>query len=308
VAYALFVWWFSTGLILWLDGLPRRTFRWSLAAATILAVGALHGLAASSADASVGGAYLAFTCGLVVWGWHEMSFLMGLVTGPRRTALPAGSTGWRRFVHATETILHHELAILATALLILALTWGGANQVGTWTFLLLWGMRVSAKLNVFLGVPNLAEEFLPEHLGYLKSYLAKKPMNLLFPGSVSAATVVAALLIGEAVAIESDPFDVTQFTFLGALMLLAILEHWFLVLPLPDAALWSWALRARALVGGSADVDGGPAGSGGRPVVPVGFERRRGAATACAPRLPVAARAAARAHRRPVYPRQRRQP
>ena len=38
-----------------------------------------------------------------------------------------------------------------------ALTWGGANQVGTWTFLVLWVMRLSAKLNVFLGVPNLTE-------------------------------------------------------------------------------------------------------------------------------------------------------
>ena len=29
---------------------------------------------------------------------------------------------------------------------------------------------MSAKLNVFLGVPNLNEEFLPEHLRYLQSF------------------------------------------------------------------------------------------------------------------------------------------
>ena len=28
--------------------------------------------------------------------------------------------------------------------------------------------------------------------------------------------------------------------------LLAVLEHWFLVLPLPSEALWSWGLRSRA--------------------------------------------------------------
>ena len=28
-------------------------------------------------------------------------------------------------------------------------------------------------------------------------------------------------------------------------MTLAILEHWFLVLPLPAAALWRWSLRLR---------------------------------------------------------------
>ena len=64
----------------------------------------------------------------------------------------------------SRPILYHELAIVATALAVVAVTWGGANQVGTWTFLLLWAMRLSAKLNVFLGVPNLTEQFLPEHL------------------------------------------------------------------------------------------------------------------------------------------------
>ena len=36
------------------------------------------------------------------------------------------------------------------------------------------------------------------------------------------------------------------YTFLATLMTLAILEHWFLVLPLPSAALWSWSLHSRA--------------------------------------------------------------
>ena len=47
VLYTLFLWWFSTGLIVWLDGLPRRTFRWSLIGATILAAIGLYGLAVS---------------------------------------------------------------------------------------------------------------------------------------------------------------------------------------------------------------------------------------------------------------------
>ena len=40
-------------------------------------------------------------------------------------------------------------------------------------------------------MPNLTEEFLPEHLQYLKSFLARKPMNLLFPVSVTGGTIVA---------------------------------------------------------------------------------------------------------------------
>jgi putative photosynthetic complex assembly protein 2 len=245
VLYALFVWWFSTGAILYLDGLPARTFRWSMLGASALTVLALYGLAATSDDTSIAGAYCAFTCALMIWGWHEMSFLMGFVTGSRREACISDCRGWRHFWHATQTILHHELAIAATAVVMAALTWGGAHQVGMWTFLVLWVMRVSAKLNVFLGVPNLTEEFLPEHLQYLKSFLTRKPMNLLFPLSVTGGTIVACLLIEEAASAAPGSFDATAFTFVGALLALAVIEHWFLVLPIPDAALWSWGLRSR---------------------------------------------------------------
>jgi putative photosynthetic complex assembly protein 2 len=266
VLYALFLWWFSTGLILYLDGLPRRSFRWSMLVATGLLGAALYGLVASSGDTSVGGAYAGFTCGLVIWGWHEISFLTGYVTGPRRTPCPEGCAGWQHFVYATQTILHHELAIPATAALVVVLTWGEENQVGTWTFVILWGMRLSAKLNVFLGVPNLAEEFLPEHLHYLKSYLAKRPMNLLFPVSVTVATIVAALLVQQATHAEAMAFEAAGLTFLAALMALAILEHWFLVVSVPDAALWGWALRARSDAAAPADAQAAASVPGpGRP-------------------------------------------
>jgi putative photosynthetic complex assembly protein 2 len=245
VLYALFLWWFSTGLILYLDGLPRRTFRWSMLGCTALALLSLWGLFATRDDTSVLGAYAAFTYGLLVWGWHEMSFLMGYVTGPRREPCPEGCRGWRHMVHAIEAILWHELAIAATAVVMLALTWDSANQVGTWVFMVLWVMRLSAKLNVYLGVPNLTDEFLPEHLAYLKSFMRKRPMNALFPISVTAGTVVTTQLVGHALAGGEGSFEATAYTFAAVLLALAILEHWFLVLPLPDAALWSWALRSR---------------------------------------------------------------
>jgi putative photosynthetic complex assembly protein 2 len=244
--YAVFLWWFSTGLILYLDGLPQRTFRWSMAGCTALALASFLGMAATRDDTSVVGAYAGFTYGLLIWGWHEMSFLMGMVTGPRRTACPEGCRGWRHLGHAIQAILWHELAIAATAAVMVALTWGAANQVATWTFLVLWVMRLSAKLNVYLGVPNLTEEFLPPHLHYLRSFLRRKPMNLLFPLSVTVATVVAADLVGLAVSADATAFDAVAYTFVAMLLALAILEHWFLILPLPDAALWSWALRSRA--------------------------------------------------------------
>jgi len=243
--YALGVWWFATGLIIYLDCLPRHTFRWSMPAATAVFVIALYRLWASSADTSVPGAYAAFTYGVLIWGWQEMSFFTGQLTGPRKTASPARPGGLRHFWHGIETCLYHELAIIASAAAVVALTWGAPNQVGRWSFLLLWAMRQSAKLNVFLGVLNLSEEFLPEHLLYLRSYMARRPMNLLFPVSVTAGTVLAVSLVDRATASGIQPFRAAGLTFLIAMLGLGILEHWFLVLPLPLAPLWTWLLQFR---------------------------------------------------------------
>ena len=243
--FALFIWWFSTGAILWLDGLPARTYRISMAGATLVLAAALWGLSASGADASVPGAYCAFSCGLLAWAWQEMAFLMGYATGPSRAPCPAEATGWRRFTLALRAILYHELAIIAGAIAVVAVTWGQPNQIGTWTYLLIWGMRQSAKLYVFLGARNLNENFLPPHLRYLGSFFLRRPMNLLFPFAVTAATLLTALLFHRALAPAATDFQAAGFTFLGTLAALATLEHWFLVLPIPAEALWNWGLRSR---------------------------------------------------------------
>ncbi|CAN0304554.1 unnamed protein product, partial [Phaeothamnion confervicola] len=188
--YALLLWWFSTGVILYLDSLPRRTFRWSLAGASVLTVAALYALVRSSEMVSAVGAYIAFTAGVLVWGWLEMSYFMGLITGPWQSPCPPSVHGWRRFVLAIRTSLYHECAIVLTGGMMLWFTREQPNALAAWTFVVLWLMRWSSKLNVFLGVPNLNEDFLPEQLSYLKSFMPHRPMNLLFPVSITAATVV----------------------------------------------------------------------------------------------------------------------
>lgn len=244
ILFALFVWWFSTGAIIYLDGLPRPTFKWSMLGATVLLGAAFYGLWCSAGDTTVRGAYLAFASALIAWAWHEISFYMGYVTGPRKHACEDGCSGWAHFGHALKVSLWHELAIVASFGVILALTWGGANTIGLWTFIILWWMHESARLNVFLGVRNLNAHFLPPHLAYLKSFLNNKPMNLLFPFSVSISTVICSVLATEA-AIAADPFRQTGFTFLSTMMVLAILEHWFLVLPVPAEAMWNWSMKSR---------------------------------------------------------------
>ena len=243
--YTLFVWWFSTGVILYLDGLPSRTFKWTMFGATLVLAAALIGMAASRGDTSVAGAFCGFTCAILVWAWQEVAFLLGYVTGPRREVCPADSVGWARARLAFQTVLHHELALVALALAVLAVTWGAPNQTAWWTYLILWTMRQSAKLNVFLGVRNLNEGFLPAHLKYLQSYFTRKGMNRLWPVSVAVATMAVIPIWRAAFATGASAFDVASMALLGSLLSLAILEHWFLVLPLPSEDLWKWGLRSR---------------------------------------------------------------
>lgn len=240
VGYALFLWWFSTGVILYLNGLPQRTYRASLLVATLLmlALVALVFLVRDRQD--LWGAYLGFTAGVLIWGWLEMVYFMGLVTGPHKEPCAAGCVGWERFRLALGTSLYHELLLLLIAAVLIAITWGAANQLGTWTFVILWLMRWSAKLNLFLGVPNLNEDWLPEHVRFITSYLRKRPMNLLFPVSVSVATVIMSLLVEAALELPPSGFSGVALILAATLLALAILEHWFLVLPLADGALWSW--------------------------------------------------------------------
>jgi putative photosynthetic complex assembly protein 2 len=244
--FAVFIWWFSTGLILLLDNLPQGTFRWSLVISSGLAVAALVALARTAQQTSVSGTYCAFTSALLVWGWHELSFLTGWISGSRRLPLRPGSEGWSRFGQAVQAILWHELAILVVGVTIIAITWGAPNQTGTWTFLVLWVMRTSAKLNLYYGVRNLSEEFLPAHLAYLESYFRRRVMNLFFPFAVTAASAVLALLVVHAIDPATPAVDALGYTLVGTMLALAILEHWLLVLPIKATALWRWAMSKRA--------------------------------------------------------------
>ena len=243
--FAVFIWWFSTGIVLVLDRLPHGALRWSHWLSSLLALTAFVALSHTARELNVANAYCAFTCALLVWGWHELSFLSGWITGPLKTALPRGTTGWPRFVQSVRAILWHELGILVVALAVVGITWGQPNQVGTQTFLVLWVMRTSAKLNLFLGVRNLSEEFLPPHLDYLQSFFRRRPMNPLLPWSVLGSSVVLTLMVLGATDPAATQAQVVGAALVGTMLAMAIVEHLLLVLPILSTLLWRWALRGQ---------------------------------------------------------------
>jgi putative photosynthetic complex assembly protein 2 len=246
VLFAIFIWWFSTGIVLILNRMSRSAVSLSLLLSTLLGIAALVGLAHTARQTGVAGAYCAFTCALLAWGWNELSFLTGWITGPRKTALPAGAAGWFRFFEAFRVVQWHEIGILLVGIAIIGITWNAPNQVGTGTYLVLWVMRTSAKLNLFYGVRNLSEAFLPPHLAYLESCFRRRAMNSFFPFSVIAASAYLAFLVSNASAAGNTPAQSVGYALVGTMLALAVLEHLLLVLPLDATAMWNWALSKRS--------------------------------------------------------------
>lgn len=163
------------------------------------------------------------------------------MTGARRSECPVDSHCWRRVRHATEAILHHELALL-----VLAASWEQPNQTGWWTYGVLWVMRLSAKLNLFSSVRNLSENFLPAHLRYMQTYSTRRACNWLMPLSVIAGAAVAVTLWHAASAQGADSFEATSMCLISGLLTLAVLENLFMVLPLPTAWMWKWGMGVKA--------------------------------------------------------------
>lgn len=242
---ALFVWWFSTGIILWRvrtadNGGPDQHL-WSVILALPMFALGVYGVATSLEDKSEFGTYSAFLSALALWGWIELAFLSGVITGPVVTPCPRGIPGWQRFLRAIGTLAWHEALLIVTLALLWTASQDMPNQFALWTFGVLFLARVSAKLNLFLGVPRINVEFLPRPLAHLGSYFRHAPMNGLFPLSITILTFAVACLF-DRLDLAETPGQMAGFTLLAALTSLALLEHWFMVLPLPDQKLWRWML------------------------------------------------------------------
>lgn len=241
-AVVTLLWFVSTGLVAMINHRLRQSFGRALIISGICAISGLGLLVLTAHSTAVWATYISFVGGLLIWSWHEISFLTGAVTGSHRDQCPPEARGWQRFSLATMALIHHEIALAMTAGLLLSLASVTANPTGAYTFALLLIFRLSSKLNIYWGVPNMSDELLPAHLAYLKSYFGPKQLR---PMLVLTTMMIVALAGYFAVAAidASQANEAVQAGLLCCLCLLAALEHLFLAIPFRDSALWGWALN-----------------------------------------------------------------
>lgn len=244
--FALFTWWFSTGAILWVvknadRGGPDAHLLSGIFGLPFLAAG-IWGIWLTLDLTTTAAVYGSFVSALAIWGWIELAFLAGLVTGPNRSPCPPGTYGVERFLRAWGTIASHEALLVVALSVLAAVSLGAENPFGFYTFALLYVARIFAKLNLFFGVPKINLEFLPTTLAHLPSHFRQTRQSLFFPVSV----VLLALTLGCWMArlMENDGARGVGFALLTAMTALALLEHVLMVMRLPDERLWRWMLPA----------------------------------------------------------------
>lgn len=251
VLIAIGIWWLSTGLVLamvhW--STRRRLGPWQLLPAVTL-VGVLGFLLMlyGSGERTPIGSYAGFFGALLVWAWHETTFLTGMVTGRRKDECPPGLTGLERFKAAWKAVCDHEIALLVTGVFLWLMLRDSANLFGLATFGLLWGMRISAKVLIFLGARHAISGLMPPAILHLKSYFNTGRTTPLFPLLLAVAVGLFAVLVAGALRAHQD-YSVVGHILLASFMALAIIEHLILVLPVSDTALWRWAVPGAAPAG-----------------------------------------------------------
>lgn len=244
ICFTIFAWWASTAAILWLINRPVSTHVTIGRGFTALLVLATIGIVMLRQETGVAAAYWGFFLGVISWGWHEVMLLLGFVSGPRKTPCPPDLPFGQRFRASAQAILHHEAGIVVHAGLLALLSIGASNMAAALTFYVLWAMRISAKLLVFFGAPNVAEHFLPAPVRYLGSYFRKTSnpaAALVALAATSSLTIVMAMMVQNAV---PGAFWHTLLLLLTTLASLAVIEHVALVVRVPDQVLWSWAIRS----------------------------------------------------------------
>ncbi len=242
IAVVILVWWSSTGAVLWFARGLDRQMNTRLVIMTILCALGFAGVLIASAQSGIWAIYLGFASAILIWGWVEFTLLSGMITGSRTEACPANVSEFERFKMAFRAIAHHEYALVIMLGILAILDSSGGSGMAIKTFALLWIMRLGAKLTIFSGAPELSTSMIPERLAYMKTYFRHDRISIAFWLSLSVCCMFFASGIYALQHVQYDAAVQTQVTMLSTLVALAILEHIFMVLPVADSKLWSWAM------------------------------------------------------------------
>lgn len=237
VLIVIATWWIGTGVVLYLQQRMQLTRTPLILTLILISLASLVVLRLTSNGFSHWQTYSGFIAAVVLWGCIELSYYTGLVTGIHKRPCPARCDNTRRFLLALGTSIWHELSVLVTAMVVMWICWQGDNPAGLYSFMVLWLMRWSAKLNLFLGVPNFNADWFPEHLAYAHTYMKRSSVSPLFPLSILLSSAVAVHWMMSAV--SAPPAQALATALPCVLLMLAILEHLFMALPIADSALWN---------------------------------------------------------------------
>jgi putative photosynthetic complex assembly protein 2 len=241
VIYSVVFWWLSTAAIIYFNFQPNyRAVVFGIALALML--GAIYTLYAHRQSETVASAFLTFTAGSIVWAFVEVSFYTGYIVGPQVRPIFTVGPSVIGFFKAIHRSLYHEGLVLGLVGLMIVLGIGAKNKFGVYTFLMYWFMHQSAKLNIFLGVMNTGREFVPDTVADMTQYMTIAHMNWLFPFSITFCTLLVAQLLKKVGMAQEPQWRRVGFAIIGTMALMALLEHWLLVLPL-NQSLWDIVIK-----------------------------------------------------------------
>jgi putative photosynthetic complex assembly protein 2 len=237
---AITSWWLLTGVALIAVHQPQHRRRAIFVFVSLVMMATWYVIPSNVGDNSPLASAVGFLLGLLIWAWLEISYLLGFVTGPNNKPCPDGASGWQRFIGGLGTTLYHELAVLMMVALLGWISYDSMNTTAINTLIVLWLMRWSAKLNLFFGVRHFNKEWLPNHLGYLFGYIKIERASWFLPFTTLLGIVATVGLYQLAYGATSLSQQMS-FYLVGALMLLATIEHLFLLFPFQEEVLWRWA-------------------------------------------------------------------
>ena len=242
IVIAVSAWWLLTGLALLVVHQSKKVAHRGFITHSIFTLVAWLCVPSNAASTSPIAVAAGFLVGLVIWGWLELSYLLGYVNGPNHSVYRGGASTWVRFKGALATTIYHEAAVVAFVAFLAAISINQPNRTAFYTVTVLCLMRWSAKLNLFFGVRAFNDRWLPDHLHYLSSYLRLGKASLLLPLSTLLGFFVTFKIYELASAADVLSYQLSLYL-VASLMLLASVEHIFLLFPLNEAVLWRWAKR-----------------------------------------------------------------